>query len=82
MGCKLEKKAQKNQDRHTRLRKPDGAAKLSNRLDMTHKNVHDKASGAISAAFSHTGATSMLSEPPHFRAFLRRLRDTTATTQT
>jgi hypothetical protein len=82
MGCELKKRRKKIRFSHTRLEKPDGAAKLHNKLDMMHKNVHDKASGAISAVSDHTGPKSKRPEPPHFRAFLTRFRDITATTQT
>ncbi len=82
MGCVLKKRRKKNQVRNTHLQKPDGAAKLHNKLDMMHKNVHEKASGAISAVSDLTGPTSKRPEPPHFRDFLRRLRDIIATTQT
>ncbi len=82
MGCVIKKRRKKKKVRHTRLQKPDGTAQLPNRLDMMHKNVHVKASGAISAVSDHTGATSKCPEAPHFGAFLRRLMDITAATQT
>jgi hypothetical protein len=82
MGCVLKKRRTKLRFAIKRHQKPRVAAKLPNRLDMMHKNVHDHASGANSAVFDHTGAKGKRPEAPHFGALLRHLRDITAATQT